>query len=445
LTRLSPQERVLEILTKFRVASNPFSLSVVRALLASLHDVPCSEGQRVLHGGLVNAVVTAQPDNVRLFLQHGACARSDHDYIMYLAALSGRADVMELLLGAADVDAECAARYREQMNEPAGLLGIAQQLRERMSSLWWSVLREFVPLPNSSDELNAALSGGSIAAVEWLMSLIPPPRLSTYGPFVQAVRSGNLALVRMLNDPRSCLVSRELRLSKIRIPKFLSAARETRDVDMIKLLFLESLSWSESPSGERMYHPALLDMRAAVQVNDPSACRFLLACYESDESKPTYTAHDIWGLEGLPTLFDACMTGNLEMLGDVWRFVRCAMRNANSPELFHKLQPRIDRVLQLCTEGDLTPVIMVLMTPWHEAVLRYAPEDEDHPMVLAARCGHLPAVRLWLAQGIPAQWALSAAVKHGQREVVSCLIAHGATPSELSPFEQRLQQSLLQA
>jgi len=59
-------------------------------------------------------------------------------------------------------------------------------------------------------------------------------------------------------------------------------------------------------------------------------------------------------------------------------------------------------------------------------------------VILAAQCGNVAAVRLWLAQGIPAQWALSAAVKHGQREVVAYLIAHGANPLELSSSEQLL-------
>jgi len=42
---------------------------------------------------------------------------------------------------------------------------------------------------------------------------------------------------------------------------------------------------------------------------------------------------------------------------------------------------------------------------------------------------------------IPAQFTLPAAVKHGQREVVSCLIAHGAYPAELSSAHHQQQQA----
>jgi len=52
----------------------------------------------------------------------------------YTSLVLGRADVMELLLVATDVDAECAARYRQQMSEPSVLLLIAQQLRQRLTS-----------------------------------------------------------------------------------------------------------------------------------------------------------------------------------------------------------------------------------------------------------------------------------------------------------------------
>jgi len=150
---------------------------------------------------------------------------------------------------------------------------------------------------------------------------------------------------------------------------------------------------------------------------------------------------EYWWRDGFPLLFEAAATGNAVLFGDVWGFVRCTFRT--KPELMVAFGDRIDRALQLCTEGDLTPVLMVMMHIWSYNNQRWCTVDWDHPIVLSARCGHLPAVRLWLAQGIPAQWALSAAVKHGQAEVGSCLIAHGASPLELSPSEQQQLESLL--
>jgi len=133
------------------------------------------------------------------------------------------------------------------------------------------------------------------------------------------------------------------------------------------------------------------------------------------------------------------MTGNRTLFNDVWNFARRSF--VDTPEHYHELESRLSPALQLCSEGDLTPLMMVLIDDTNDCEYRFIPDDA-HPMVLAARYGHLPAVKLWLSRGIRAQIALSAAVRDGQREVVDCLIAHGADPLDLSLPDQQLFQSL---
>jgi len=429
LAQLNADRRIalLREVTRWRWTAFVHDFKALGVLLWDLRDQPRPLLQLSLDDGLLQAVIRAHPEKIALFLHHGAHARAGRDHIIYLAALSGRADMMELLLGAADVDAECAARYRQQMSEPAGLLGVAQQLRHLNSSYWqhdYSVDNAFY-LP--SQELSTALCGGSVPALEWLLTPLTLCSLISSAPLVHAVRAGNLAVVRALFNPR-CIaeVASRGKLPGHLMSDIMRAAREAQNFDLIQLLFPLSL---------RQQYPSIQDVRDAVQANDPFTRRYLFPPGGS-----TNVVCDQFS-NFIPALRDACMTGHLNLFEDVLAFVRGML--GGTPEVLNTLDSRLDRALQLCTEGDLTPVIMVLMHTWNDTASLF--EDVDsHPIVLCARCGHLPAVRLWLAQGIPAQWALSAAVKHGQREVVSCLIAHGASLTELCLSDQQQLQSLLQ-
>jgi len=261
LPRLNPEDREEVIVMAFRCDSDSFSLNIVNTLVESLRDHPRLAVQHIMDEGLVQAVSRVRPDHAKMFLHHGAHARAGDDYILYLAALSGRADVMELLLGAADVDAECAARYRQQMSQPTGLLGLAQQLRESKSELWSDATRRDGALVEPRHELCAALIGGSVPALEWLM--IPPTRcrLESAWPLMQAVTAGSVALVRVLLDPRSV---DDLNSNSRQLRSFLTAAlnvaRESYNFVMIKLLFDSSVP---------KQNLSLSDIRQAVQANDP--------------------------------------------------------------------------------------------------------------------------------------------------------------------------------
>jgi len=410
-------QQCMEVILKS--IAEPQEFSVVSALLARLQDHPRSEVQDVLDGGLIHSVSRVQNDQIGLYLQHGARARAGDDYIIYLAAISGHADVMELLLGAADVDAECAARYRQKMSEPSGLLGIAQQLRQR--DCFNDSRLAFEP-EDYELELSTALCGGCIPALKWLLSqpTCGGLKLKSAWPFVQAVQSGNLALVRTLLEPESVQKTEEWSCI---IQPALRAARETQNFEMIHLLFPESLIGPNA---------SVWDVRKVIHANDPFSSQYLFGYFEPAEVDVDDSESE-WHEQGLPTLLEACMTGNLALFHDVWTFVRCAFQS--SPELFESLSPRIDRALKLCTENDLAPLLMILMPAWSAGETHRDYNLEEvvyHPIQLAAKYGYVSAVQLWLAQGIPAQWALSVAVKHGQREVVACVIANGANLSELS-------------
>jgi len=385
-----------------------------------------------LNKGLSQFVSRLLPAHITLLLQHGARARAYDDYIIYLAALSGRADVMELLLGAADVDAECAARYRRQMSDPAGLLGLAKQLYDYHESKW----RDLRERKSASQELCAAARGGCIPALELLVKEPFNCGLTKHGAaeiFVAAARSGNVALVRTLLDPRFRQDVQESAVNHALKPALL-AARELRNLEMVQLLFPHTLF---------KRRVGLRDIRDAVQANDPYTRRYLFGYFEPAEVD-IRSSTDVWHQRGLPTLFDACMTGDLKLFEDAWTFVRCSFRS--NPDIFNRFGPRVDRGLQLCTEGDLTPIMVTLMQSFNDDhIPRVVKVTMDDPMILAAAWGHLPAVRLWLGQGVPAQTALSAAVKNGQREVMSCLIAHGANPAKLSASERQQLNALLQA
>jgi len=338
--------------------------------------------------------------------------------------------VMELLLGAADVDAECAARYRQQMSEPAGLLGLAQQLQANKSPVWRDSARG--ELFNPSHGLYAALSGGSVPAVEWLLNAPVSFGLNSPESLVDVVQSGNVSLLRALLDPESVEAVKATSVDWCScMSEALWTARDLQNMEMIRLLFPNTM-WVQQLT--------VWQVGEAVQCNDPFTRQYMFGHLQPAEENIERSAM-LWWQEGFPTLLGACMTGRLELLVDVWGFLTRTFRR--NPQLFETFGPRLDRALPLCTEGDLTPAMEVLMHDWIYNDRRSKDPFKSDPIVLAARCGHLPAVRLWLAQGIPAQWALSAAVEHGQREVVSCLIAHGADPLGLSSTDQQKLRSLL--
>ena len=437
LAQLSAEDR-LELLQRNVYAPlDRFDLKTFDILLESVRDQPRPQLQTVLDRALLKCVSRARCDQAALcdqasrLLHHGAHARAADDCIIYLAALSGRADVMEVLLAATDVDTETALGYRQQMNQPSGLLGVAQQLRERNSALWFESELENAFSLSPADELCVAMSGNVFAALQWLLSLPTQYRLDSAWPLVEAVRAGNVALVRALFDPRSI---NELKANNVDwwqlISEGLRAARESQNFELIQLLFHLSL---------RKQRVSIGDIRKAIQANDPFTHRYLFGHYEPEPLKKQTPRN--WQVKGVSTLMQACMTGNLTLLENVWLFVRAAF--GSTPELFQCIEPRIDRALKLCTESDLSPVVMALMTAWSDMDPEYDP-NSDHPIELAAKCGQLAAVKLWLAAGIPAQWALPAAMKHGHRELVSCLLAHGASSSGLSPAQTQLLQSLLQ-
>ena len=138
------------------------------------------------------------------------------------------------------------------------------------------------------------------------------------------------------------------------------------------------------------------DVCQAVRANDRFTREYLF-----DHIKPELVAgrasRKQWVMEGLRTLMEACMTGNRTLFCDVWRFVRHAF--VSTPDHYRTLEPRLDRALQLCTDGDLTPLMMVLVDDTLDVdSMPY----EVHAMFLAARCGHLPAVKLWSSRGVRA-------------------------------------------
>ena len=358
---------------------------------------------------------------VQLFLQHGARARSGDNCIIYLAAVSGRVDVMTILLDAAAIsddgaaDAETTARYRQQMSEPDGPLAIAKELRERYLPAWLFARKQNAFQFEPSHELCAALCGRSIARLDWMLSQPTHFALRSNWALEAAVRSGDVDLVRALFNSRSANVSDPCWASSAAAG--LRTARAVRNVELITLLFPHSL--------HRWKHRGLLsDIADAVEANDPFTRQYLFGHFEPD-TVDLKTSFEII----LVNLMLVCMTGNLSLFDDVWVFVQRMV--ARRPLLFEVLGPRINRARQCCADGDLTPLTMVLIQASSEQArdrLYFAGESQ-HPILLAAKCGNLPAVRLWLAQGIPAQWALCTATKHGQQEVISCLIAHGADPS----------------
>jgi len=329
------------------------------------------------------------------------------------------------------------------MREPDGLLGLAQHMRGLFELDSEAALSDALELARSF-ELCAALSGGSPAALEWASTLHPPPHIALPEiggdfPLADAVRANQLELIRIICSERSIahLLYENLDLDWFEVAvRGLRVARKMQNWEMIRLIFPLTL---ETFDGRR----ELLDIKRAVRANDPFTRRYLFQVKPKILSARSLMGSQFHWHEGLPLVMYACMTGRRDLLNDVWRFTRFTFQR--SPDLFHVLGPRVGRALRLCTEGDLTPVMTVLMPDWYELPSYVNKIGRRHPMVHAARCGHLPAVRLWLAQGVPAQLALLAAVKHGRREVVDCLIKHGANPSKLSSSSRQLLQALMHA
>ena len=375
LPAMQAHDRLDLFYESFFFPSQNFEPEVMSMLFESVPDHRRLEVQSILDGGLAQAVTKLRPDLITWFLHHGANARACHDYIIYLAALSGRADVMELLLGAADLNDEQGAQYPQRMIEPAGLLGIARQLRELHIHDWQNFSMHLYF--ESAHELTAALNGGSASALEWITTQPTFFGLHGFVPISEAVTNGTTALVRVMLDPRF------MNPLKARWPHWketvldsLRAARATHNFEMIQLLFPYSLEHER---------PSLRDLRRAVRANDPFTRRYLFGHFEPFQVAAE-TAVDVWRREGIRTLMNACMVGNLGMLEDVYRFVRCTFQC--KPELFDTLGPRIDRALLLCKEGDLTPVLMVMMQHWCEQkyIRRRSSDIARSKMGPSARC-----------------------------------------------------------
>ena len=427
LNRLSPDARVQFFIMIARSEAHDITHETWHILLDSIRETPRREVQRGLDYVLCHSVMLARRDNVQLLLQHGAHARGADDYIIYLAAVSGRADVLDLLLGASDVDSECLAQYRQYLDLPGGLLTLAQLLHTRNAVRWTKVELDVDLFHERADALAAALCGGHLRALEWLLAPSTRCPLKHTWALSEAVRAGSTDVVRLVLQPQ---YREQLNMNSFsglgKIVLALVAARQMKNLDLIKLLFSASVR-----------QVSLNDVRAAVQADDPFTREYLFGhvepCVQDNPDERHFKV-------GLLLLMEACMTGHLVLFQDVWRFALPSLSLV--PRVFAALEPRINRALPLCAEGDLTPLMMVLMDDVNEAFTRYEFDKPDHVIMLAARCGHLPAVKLWLAAGIPAQMALHAAVKHDQREVIRHLIAHGAAPSKLGAANYALFQSL---
>jgi len=388
---------------------------------------------------LAIAVSVVRVDVIRLCLQQGACAHAYHDYAIYLAAVSGRVDVMELLLGAADVDAECAAGYRQQMGEPAGLLDLAERMRWCHKDLWDSHLSSIVKYKKGErvvvkhvcaerqDALCAALCGANIEAVRWLLTSFSEHVLFSAVSLNAAMLAGDHELVSTLLDPQwvSGLRERSGGIWSICIGEFLLLARNLRNFRLTKLLFNEQLRCTGSN-----FHW----IQGAVHANDAFSHQYLFN-HRVVRQQPILLLPD--AQDGLDLLMAACMTGGRRLCLDVWRWVRRAIRKTR--KRFWRLIPRVKCALKLCKDGDTTPLMMVLLEGTDTKLA-----DDDHPMFFAAQCGNLAAVQLWLKRGVPARLhdceALCRAVKYGHKAVAACLIAHGA---ELAALPRTLQEQAI--
>jgi len=320
-----------------------------------------------------------------------------------------------------------------QMNEPAGLLGMAQQMHERAAAS--AIGSRF---PHYKLEASAALHGGSIAALEWILSRAGPLVLDDRSFAEAAKNPDKFGMFRCLLDSRTIGVLKE-RVQPENfldiMQKCLHVARTVRNFELIALLFPHTLDHMRGLTRD--------DIHDAVEDNDPFTRQYLFGIHDcklaTEDLHPDGLVFDV-----LRVLLQACGTGNLALFIDTWDCVRYMYQPV--PELFNAIGLRIDQAVRICTSDDLTPVMMVLTNAWDNDLSTPTRRSDDFPYIArAARWDNLPVVRLWLAAGRPAHLALHAAVKHRQRAVATYLIAHGADPSELSASDQQLLQSLLQA
>jgi len=415
-----PRLAMPDVLKAFRISfsswSAVFSPSIVQLIWEHVpdHHKRTEQVQQFLNEGLVYAVSRLKLDLITWFLASGAVVTALNYYVIYLAALSGHAHVMELLLGVADPNAEWVVQVRQQMTEPAGLLTIARQLHETHSAEWANALEDEDDAFSfdMGYELMSALNGGARAALEWIITSHPQQDSdegTVLTPLAEAMGASSITLIRIVaTAPYFGTV-----LSEFFWIDVLRFARETKNFQICPHLLQLSCDILDEPLG-------LFHLEHALEINDPFTCRYLLGYFQIHPP-----IQPDWQSDCLQCLMFASMGGHVSLLEETWNFFAAIMPHTHSAFL-EMIEHRIIPALQLCTEGDLTPVLMVL----HELSVHSGYDTEA--MELAASCGHLPAVRLFLARGIPAQYALAAAVTNGQREVVDCLIAHGAVHSELS-------------
>jgi len=400
LTQPAP-DTVAKLFTDAAVVNRPRVLERLLGmslLLDGVRNAPRNLLQPYLDRALQQAVVAVQVELIRMFLQHGACVRADADYSIYLAAVSGRADVMELLLNAADVDAECAAQYRQQMHEPAGLLGVAQMLWHTNMLSWGDPQALVLFSDESVDAISAALHGRHAAAVEWLLTPPTRCRLDDADAIVAALNAGDTDLIHLLLHPRSVGTLRDASVGWSSIMRrALGAVQDAPNFELFPLLFDQSF-----PSGV-----SLEDISDAIWSKHPRMIKYAL-----DGTRDSIPYYEIF--------FDLCMMGDRQMLEHAWRsFLRCDTGRSNANKY---LRPYLCQAFQLCTNDDLTPMVMALaalMTGCGR--LTFFVNSSKHRLLLAAMYGNMPCVKLLLAHGACPRLALPLAVKHQQHEVAAYL------------------------
>jgi len=417
---MTAQDKLRFVLAGIRTPAKSGDIELCRLLLDAVRDQPSSRWQVQLDYALLIAVSTAHGDLVALFLQHGARARAGEDYIIYLAAVSDRADVMELLLGAADVDAECAARYRQQMSEAAGLLGVAQAMLSEHARSWdESGLPMVFVAAREPTPLDTALLCGHIPAVQWLLNRPDAPAVLGSGrPMVSIVQSGNMEALQVLLQSQSIRSNCDIGWPAV-VEIGLAAARTARSPDMIRLLYNEVI-------GNQL---SLEELLKALQWNDPLCREHVTAPFPVSPYRDA-RAH-IWLRYSL--IMSACMLTDLALLQDIVALCRRVLQ-----KLQDGISASLERAVQLCTADDMTPVMMLMVYGSYGSLIMGS--GQGHPFLVAARSGNVPAVKLWLAKGINAQLldneALKRAVQYRHRAVAALLLSNGADPNALSPADR---------
>jgi len=426
LSLMNTEGKVHFVSAGIRIPAESGDIELCRLMLDAVRHQAVWLWQMDLDHALLISVSQAHIDPITLFLQYGANARDHDDYTIFLAAVSGRVDVMELLLGAADVDAECAARYRQQMIEPAGLLGVAQGLLSAHMTSWRQCR---IPTAFFSEgettPLNTALIAGNIPAVRWLLDHpAAPALLASARPVIALGRSGNIEALQVLLQSHSIRgLSKNVWSNAIQ--HGLAVARAARLPDMIRLLHNEWVACGKSFS--------LDNLQKALECNDPLCREYAAAPFPVSSDRNARS--DI--LTRYSLIMSACMLTDLALLQDVVALCRRVF-----PKLQDDISASLERAVQLCTAEDMTPVMMLMLDGSHGSTSVYSAfsSGAGHPVLLAALSGNVSAVKLWLAKGVNVQVrdneALKRAVQYRHRAVAALLLSNGADPNALSPADR---------